>query len=67
MSGAQRGPGRPRRHVEEEVDPEIDPGANMWVQMLQQQQAMHRQYQEQQAQTERHHREVMQVLQQHRA
>ncbi|MCI92677.1 hypothetical protein A2U01_0113974, partial [Trifolium medium] len=47
MSGARRGPGRPRRHVEEEVEPEFDPGADMWVQLLQQQQAMHRQYQEQ--------------------
>ncbi|MCI92768.1 hypothetical protein A2U01_0114065 [Trifolium medium] len=43
MSGARRGPGRPRRHVEEEVEPKVDPGANLWVQMLQQQQAMYRQ------------------------
>ncbi|MCI88012.1 hypothetical protein A2U01_0109298, partial [Trifolium medium] len=50
MSGAWRGPERPRWHVEEEVEPEIDPGVNMWIQMLQQQQSMHRQYQEQQAQ-----------------
>ncbi|MCI66719.1 hypothetical protein A2U01_0087977, partial [Trifolium medium] len=55
----RRGLGRPRRYVEEEVEPENDPGANMWVQMLQQQQAMHRQYQKQQAQVERHHREMM--------
>ncbi|MCI25743.1 hypothetical protein A2U01_0046934, partial [Trifolium medium] len=27
MSGARKGPGRPGRHVEEEVGPEIDPGA----------------------------------------
>ncbi|MCI63585.1 hypothetical protein A2U01_0084842, partial [Trifolium medium] len=67
MSGARRVPGRPRRYVEEEVEPENDPGANMWVQMLQQQQAMHRQYQEQQVQVERHHREMMQVFQQQRA
>ncbi|MCI66505.1 hypothetical protein A2U01_0087763, partial [Trifolium medium] len=67
MSGARRGPGRLRNHVEEEVEPEIDPGENMWVQMLQQQQPMHRQYQEQQAQVERHYREMMQVLQQQRA
>ncbi|MCI46044.1 hypothetical protein A2U01_0067284, partial [Trifolium medium] len=39
----------------------------MWVHMLHQQQAMHRQYQEQQAQAERHHREMMQVLQEQRA
>ncbi|MCI78241.1 hypothetical protein A2U01_0099511, partial [Trifolium medium] len=67
MSGARRGPGRPRRHAVEEVEPEVNPGENMWVQLLQQQQAMHRQYQEQQAQNERHHREMMQVLQQQRA
>ncbi|MCI85110.1 hypothetical protein A2U01_0106389, partial [Trifolium medium] len=67
MSGARRGPGRPRRYVEEDVEPKNDPGANTWVQMLQQQHAMHRQYQEQQAQAERHHREMMQVLQQQRA
>ncbi|MCI90003.1 hypothetical protein A2U01_0111292 [Trifolium medium] len=64
MSGARRGPGRPRRYVEEEEETEIDPGGNIWVQMLQQQQAMHRQYQEQQTQAERHHREMMQVLHQ---
>ncbi|MCI07856.1 hypothetical protein A2U01_0028925, partial [Trifolium medium] len=34
-SGARRGPGRPGRHVEKEVGPEIDPGARMRVQMLQ--------------------------------
>ncbi|MCI45415.1 hypothetical protein A2U01_0066654 [Trifolium medium] len=62
MSGARRGPERPRRHVAEEVEPEIDPRANMWVQMLQQQQAMHRQYQEQQAQAERHHREMIRAV-----
>ncbi|MCI63647.1 hypothetical protein A2U01_0084904, partial [Trifolium medium] len=68
MSGARRGPGRPRRLVRVEVEPEVDPGANMWVQLLQQQQqAMHRQYQEQQAQAKRHHWEMMQVLQQQRA
>ncbi|MCI89514.1 hypothetical protein A2U01_0110803, partial [Trifolium medium] len=60
MSRARRGPGRPRRYVEEEVELEVNLGENMWVQMLQQQQAMHRQYQEQQAQAERHHREMMQ-------
>ncbi|MCI66015.1 hypothetical protein A2U01_0087273, partial [Trifolium medium] len=54
-------------YVEEEEEPQLDPGGNMWVQMLQQQQAMHRQYQEHQAQVERHHREMMQVLQQQRA
>ncbi|MCI20363.1 hypothetical protein A2U01_0041525 [Trifolium medium] len=27
MSGARSGPGRPGRHVEKEVWPEIDPGA----------------------------------------
>ncbi|MCI57599.1 hypothetical protein A2U01_0078850, partial [Trifolium medium] len=74
MSGARRGPGRPMRHVEEEEEPEMDPGGNLWVQMLQQhqamlqqQQAMHHQYQEQQAHAERKHREMMQVLQQQRA
>ncbi|MCI86069.1 hypothetical protein A2U01_0107348, partial [Trifolium medium] len=59
MSGARRGPRSPRRYVEEEVEPKVNPGGNMWVQLLQQQQAMHRQYQEQQAQAERHHREMM--------
>ncbi|MCI43225.1 hypothetical protein A2U01_0064462 [Trifolium medium] len=63
MSGARRGPGRPRRYVKEEEEPGMDPGGNMWVQMLQQQQAMHHQYQAQQAQAERQHREMMQVLQ----
>ncbi|MCI86930.1 hypothetical protein A2U01_0108211, partial [Trifolium medium] len=55
------------RYVEEEEEHEMDPGGNMWVQMLQQQQtmlqqqqAMHHQYQAQQAQTERQHREMMQ-------
>ncbi|MCI49462.1 hypothetical protein A2U01_0070706, partial [Trifolium medium] len=37
MSGARRGPGRPRRHVEDEEEPEMDQGGNLWVQMLQQQ------------------------------
>ncbi|MCI79893.1 hypothetical protein A2U01_0101164, partial [Trifolium medium] len=60
MSGARRGPRRPRRPVMEEVEPEVNPGENMLVQLLQQQQVMHRQYQEQQAQAERHHREMMQ-------
>ncbi|MCI44548.1 hypothetical protein A2U01_0065787, partial [Trifolium medium] len=66
-------PGRPRRYVEEEEEPEVDPGGNLWVHMLQQQRAMlqqqqemHHQYQEQQAQAERQHREMMQVLQQQR-
>ncbi|MCI57266.1 hypothetical protein A2U01_0078517, partial [Trifolium medium] len=61
------------RYVEEEEEPEMDLGGNMWVQMLQQQQAMlqqqqvmHRQYREQQVQVERHHREMMHVLQQQR-
>ncbi|MCI38361.1 hypothetical protein A2U01_0059589, partial [Trifolium medium] len=67
MSGARKGPGRPRRPVAEEVEPEVNPEGNMLVQLLQQQQAMHRQYQEQQTQAERHHREMMQVLQQQRA
>ncbi|MCI88342.1 hypothetical protein A2U01_0109629, partial [Trifolium medium] len=49
MSGARRGPWRPRRPVVGEVEPEVNPGENMRVQLLQQQQAMHRQYQEQQA------------------
>ncbi|MCI43180.1 hypothetical protein A2U01_0064417 [Trifolium medium] len=40
MSGAR---GRSRRYVEEE-ELELDPGGNMWVQTLQQQQVMHRQY-----------------------
>ncbi|MCI69919.1 hypothetical protein A2U01_0091182, partial [Trifolium medium] len=51
----------------------MDPEGNMWVQMLQQQQAMlqqqqamHQQYQAQQAHAERQHREMMQVLQQQR-
>ncbi|MCI56946.1 hypothetical protein A2U01_0078197, partial [Trifolium medium] len=48
-------------------EPEMDPGGNMWVQMLQQHQAMHRQYQKQHALAERHHREMMQVLHQQRA
>ncbi|MCI82236.1 hypothetical protein A2U01_0103510, partial [Trifolium medium] len=56
-----------RRPVMEEVEPEVNPGENMLVQLLQQQQAMHRQYQKQQAQAERHHREMMQVLQHQRA
>ncbi|MCI83627.1 hypothetical protein A2U01_0104903, partial [Trifolium medium] len=63
MSGARRRSVRPRRYAEEEEDFEMDPGGNMWAQMLQQQQAvlrqqqaMHRQYREQQAQAERHHR-----------
>ncbi|MCI58873.1 hypothetical protein A2U01_0080128, partial [Trifolium medium] len=38
MSGAQRGPEWPRGYVEEEEEPKLDPGGNMWVQMLQQQQ-----------------------------
>ncbi|MCI68027.1 hypothetical protein A2U01_0089286, partial [Trifolium medium] len=70
MSGARKGPGRPRRYVDEEEEPEMDHGGNMWVQMLQQQQtmlqqqqAMHHQYQARQAQAERQHREMMQVLQ----
>ncbi|MCI70255.1 hypothetical protein A2U01_0091518, partial [Trifolium medium] len=33
--GARRGPGRPRRPVAEEVEPEVDPGASVWAQMLQ--------------------------------
>ncbi|MCI76312.1 hypothetical protein A2U01_0097581, partial [Trifolium medium] len=37
MSGARRGPGRPRRPAVEEVVLEVNPGENMWVQMLQQQ------------------------------
>ncbi|MCI65806.1 hypothetical protein A2U01_0087064, partial [Trifolium medium] len=43
----------------------------MWVQMLQQQrvmlqhqQVMHRQYRDQQVQAKRHHREMMDILQQ---
>ncbi|MCI41652.1 hypothetical protein A2U01_0062885, partial [Trifolium medium] len=64
MSGARRRSVRPRRYIEEE--PEVEPEANMWIQMLQQQQVMHRQYREQQAQAKRHHREMMHMLQQQR-
>ncbi|MCI42114.1 hypothetical protein A2U01_0063349, partial [Trifolium medium] len=66
MSGTRRRSGRSRRYVEEEEEPEIDPEVNLLIQMLQQQQAMHRQYWEQQAQAERHHREMIHILQKQR-
>ncbi|MCI90308.1 hypothetical protein A2U01_0111600, partial [Trifolium medium] len=60
MSGARGRSGRSKRYLEEEEECEIDHGGNMWVQMLQQQRAvlqqqqvMHRQYRDQQAQAER--------------
>ncbi|MCI06158.1 hypothetical protein A2U01_0027215 [Trifolium medium] len=66
MSGARRRFERSRRYVEEGEEPEINPEVNLLIQMLQKQQAMHRQYREQQAQAERHHKEMMHVLQQQR-
>ncbi|MCI67931.1 hypothetical protein A2U01_0089190, partial [Trifolium medium] len=35
------------RYEEEEEELDLDPGGNMWVQTLQQQQVMHRQYRDQ--------------------
>ncbi|CAJ2628780.1 unnamed protein product [Trifolium pratense] len=68
MSGNRSGPESLRSNeIEEEDDmSDIDPNADMWVQMLHQQQLMHRQYQAQQAQADRHHREMMQALLQQR-
>ncbi|KAK2443611.1 hypothetical protein QL285_014700 [Trifolium repens] len=61
MSGARRGPGRPRRNVADDDDePEMygDANANMWAEMMHQQQ----QFQAQQAQQ---HQEFMNMFQQH--
>ncbi|KAK2428960.1 hypothetical protein QL285_027439 [Trifolium repens] len=60
MSGARRGPGRPRRNVAEDDEPEMygDASANMWAEMRHQQQ----QFQAQQAQQ---HQEFMAMFQQH--
>ncbi|WJX45915.1 hypothetical protein P8452_32763 [Trifolium repens] len=40
MSGARRGPGRPRRNVADDDEPEMygDANANMWAEMMHQQQ-----------------------------
>ncbi|MCH80451.1 retrotransposon protein, partial [Trifolium medium] len=59
MSGNRRGPGRPRRNA----TPEQDPNANMWAQMLHQQQMLQQQYQAQQAQQALQHQQMMETLQ----
>ncbi|KAK2369205.1 hypothetical protein QL285_082353 [Trifolium repens] len=58
MSGARRGPGRPRRNVDDEPEMYGDADANMWAEMMYQQQ----QFQAQQAQQ---HQEFMTMFQQH--
>ncbi|KAK2457566.1 hypothetical protein QL285_004823 [Trifolium repens] len=58
MSGARRGPGRPRRNVDDEPEMYGDADANMWAEMIYQQQ----QFQAQQAQQ---HQEFMAMFQQH--
>ena len=63
MSGARRGPGRPRRNVADDGDePEMygDANANMWAEMMHQQQ----QFQAQQAQQhqEYHHEAVQERI-----
>jgi hypothetical protein len=60
MSGARRGPGRPRRQADDEDEPAEygDANANMWAERLHQ----HQQFQAQQAQQ---HQEFMNMFQQH--
>ncbi|KAK2396236.1 hypothetical protein QL285_057899 [Trifolium repens] len=58
MSGARRGPERPRRNVEDEPEMYGDADANMWAEMMHQQQQI-------QAQQAQQHQEFMTMFQQH--